>query len=153
MPVWSNQKRKPLHNGKNSLFRSLTLLIFQHLKLSCRLKSNDEIRKWFRMFLGLAFVPVPYLHETFNVIKSMDLPEQYRLKCSKFNQYFLDTWLCGNYPGDIWTHFSSSTPRTNNGCEGYDYGYDYDYEMLLLRHKEIQYNNYVLIAMLKYSDS
>ena len=21
---------------------------------------------------------------------------------------------------DIWTHFSSSTPRSNNGCEGYN---------------------------------
>ena len=46
--------------------------------------------------------------------------EQYRLKCSKSNEYFLDTWLCGNYPDDIWTHFNSWTPRTNNGCEGYN---------------------------------
>ena len=72
------------------------------------------------MFLGLAFVPVPHLQEAFNVIKSMDLPEQYRLKCSKFHEYFLDTWLCGSYPRDIWTHFNSSTPRTNNGCKGYN---------------------------------
>ena len=102
------------HYGQ-ALFRKL-----QHLKLSYRLKSNDEIRKWFRMFLGLAFVAVPHLQEAFNVIKSMDLPEQYRLKCSKFHEYFLDTWLCGSYPGDIWTHFNSSTPRTNNGCKGYN---------------------------------
>ena len=103
------------HYGQ-ALFRKL-----QHLKLSYRLKSNEEIRKWFRMFLGLAFVLVPHLQEAFNVIKSMDLPEQYRMKCSKFHEYFLDTWLCGSYPGNIWTHFNSSTPRTtNNGCEVYN---------------------------------
>ena len=106
-------KRMFFHYGQ-TLFRKLQLL-----KLSYRLKSNEEIRKWFRMFLALAFVPAPHLLEAFNVIKSMDLPEQYRLKCSKFNEYFLDTWLCGKYPGDVWTHFNSSTPRTNNGYEGY----------------------------------
>ena len=31
--------------------------------------------------------------------------------------------------------------RTKHGhTYDYDYDYDYDYEMLLLRHKEIQYN-------------
>ena len=49
------------------------------------------------------------LQEACNVIKSIDLHGQYRLKCSKFNKYFLDTWLCGNYPGDIlaWTYFTA----------------------------------------------
>ena len=28
----------------------------------------------------------------------------------------------------------------NISIHDYDYDYDYDYEMLLLRHKEIQYN-------------
>ena len=46
----------------------------------------------------LTFDPVPHLQETFNVIKSMDLPEQYRLKCSKFNKYFLDTWVMWQLP-------------------------------------------------------
>ena len=68
--------------------------------------------------MGLAFAPVPHLQEAFNVIKSMDLSGQYRLKCSKFHEYFLNTWLCGSYSAV--THFNSSTPRTTNGCEGYN---------------------------------
>ena len=35
--------------------------------------------------------------------------------------------------------FHGTTNGTTN-LNDYDYDYDYDYEMLLLRHKEIQYN-------------
>ena len=36
------------------------------------------------------------------------------------------------------SHVYNKDPRNPNHV--YDYDYDYDYEMLLLRHKEIQYN-------------
>lgn len=73
------------------------------------------------MFLGVPFVPAPQTLSAYqSIAAATDIPEQLKEKCKKFEEYFVQTWLCGNYTADIWTHFRSEFPRTNNTCEGYN---------------------------------
>ena len=100
-------------------FAQLIFRKLRSIKISNCLKSNDDIRKWFRMFLGMASMPIPHLQRAFNAITSINLPKEHQQECNDFHHYFMETWLCGNYPGEMWTYFNSTLPRTNNSCKGY----------------------------------
>ena len=80
-------------------------------------RSSEEVRKWFRMFVGLALFPVPRVVDGYDLVvtHTLDLPVFFQ-----FNEYFHETWINGNFPLTIWNHFRSDIPRTNNNCEGYN---------------------------------
>ena len=91
----------------------------QELGLSAKYgKEDNGVSKWFRLFIGTAFVPPPQAMTASQLITSTYTPDDRR--CIKFNDYFTNTWLSGNYPIDMWNQFRSDVPRTNNSCEGYN---------------------------------
>ena len=100
------------HYGQ-ALWRKL-----QELGLSSEYRQFDHIRHWFRLFIGLCFLPVPQVMNGFVAIQNQHTPNND--KCRLFNAYFLDTWLTGQFPIPLWNHFRTDVPRTNNNCEGYN---------------------------------
>ena len=89
-------------------------ILFQNLQ---GLGLSEEVRTWFRMCVGLAFLPVPRVVDGYDLVvtHTPDLPATFQ-----FNEYFDKTWINGNFPLTIWNHFRSDIPRTNNNCEGYN---------------------------------
>ena len=91
----------------------------QELGLSAKYgKEDNGISKWFRLFIGTAFVPPPQAMTAYQLITSTYTPDDRR--CIKFNDYFMNTWLSGDYPIAMWNQFRSDVPRTNKSCEGYN---------------------------------
>ena len=120
-----------VHNVVRSVFPNSTLhgCLFhygqalsrklQELGLSSNRHSDrDAIMKWFRLFIGVAFVPSAQVTTAFALFKEHYTPNCRR--CKEFNLYFFDTCLTGSYPVPIWNQFRAEVPRTNNDCEGYN---------------------------------
>ena len=84
---------------------------------SNRGSDHDAIMKWFRLFIGVAFVPSAQVTTAFSLIKEHYTPNCRR--CKMFNFYFFDTWLNGSNPVPMWNQFRAEVLRTNNDCEGY----------------------------------
>ena len=57
---------------------------------------DNEDSKWFRLFIGTAFVPPPQVMTAYQLITSTYTPDDRR--CIKYNDYFMNTRLSGNYP-------------------------------------------------------
>ena len=74
--------------------------------------------KWFRLFIGVAFVPSAQVTTAFALIKEHYTPNC--RGCKEFTLYFFDTWLTCRYPVPIWNQFRAEVPHTNNDCEGYN---------------------------------
>ena len=53
----------------------------------------------------------------FKLIKKFDTSAEMH-QLSTIHPGHLVMWQL--YPGDMWTHFNSTAPRINNGCEGYN---------------------------------
>ena len=120
-----------VHNVVRSVFPNSTLhgcffhygqalyRLLQELDLSSnRHSDHDAIMKWFRLFIGVAFVPSAQVTTAFALFKEHYTPSC--RGCKEFNLYFFDTWLTGSYPVPIWNQFRAEVPRTNNDCEGYN---------------------------------
>ena len=91
---------------------------YQQLGLCSEIFKNDkQVQRWFRMFIGLAFVPVKQITTGFSAIQSITPQIQI---CDQFDDYFSNTWIHGQFPIDLWNHFRDERPRTNNFCEGYN---------------------------------
>ena len=69
--------------------------------------------------MGLAFLPPAQVMEGFDIITNKEYTTD-KQECHMFNTYFWETWLIGSYPLQMWNHFRSDVPRTNNNCEGYN---------------------------------
>ena len=64
--------------------------------------------KWFRLFIGVAFVPSAQVTTAFAFFK-----EHYTPNCRRCKEFNL-------YPFSIWNQFRAEVPRTKNDCEGYN---------------------------------
>ena len=120
-----------VHNVVRSVFPNSTLhgclfhygqALYRKLQEVClssnRHSDHDAIMKWFRLFIGVAFVPSAQVTTAFALIKEHYTPNC--RWCKEFNLYFFDIWLTGSYPVPIWNQFGAEVPRTNNDCEGYN---------------------------------
>ena len=85
---------------------------------SNRHSDHDAIMNWFRLFIGVAFVPSAQVTTAFALFKEHYTPNCRR--CKEFNLYFFDTWLTGSYPVSICNQFRAEVPLTKNNCEGYN---------------------------------
>ena len=63
----------------------------------------------------MPFVPLINVREAFNQIK-LDKPIDIRM--DEFILYFERTWLSRIYPIELWNHYDTEGPRTNNHVEG-----------------------------------
>jgi hypothetical protein len=87
--------------------------LFLYLKLNHFL--NHVILGWLNLFKSLPFVPLINVREAFNQIK-LDKPIDIRI--DEFILYFERTWLSSIYPIELWNHYDTEGPRTNNHVEG-----------------------------------
>ena len=89
---------------------------------SLGLKSNysddDEIlKKWIKRIFSLAMVPIEAIDSLWEDIL-IDKPELPRV--DEFLDYFTNTYFEGQFPVELWNHFKTVGPRTNNHLEGYN---------------------------------
>ena len=81
-------------------------------------RQNQDVSKFVRQTVALAFVPRRFVHLAWQAIKvtapAID-------KMDEFVAYFEETWLVGNFALQVWNVFStdSSSPRTNNHLKGW----------------------------------
>ena len=81
-------------------------------------RQNQDVNKFVRQTVALAFVPRRFIRLAWQAIKvtapAID-------KMDEFVAYFEETWLVENFAPRIWNVFSfdASSPRTNNHLEGW----------------------------------
>ena len=89
-----------------------------NLGLQPAYRQNQDVSKFVRQTVALAFVPRRFIRLAWQAIKvtapAID-------KMDEFVAYFEETWLVGNFAPQVWNVFStdSSSPRTNNHLEGW----------------------------------
>ena len=86
--------------------------------------TNSDKYNWLQWFKGLAFVPVTLVPNCLQYLK-VNKPNQdeYLILINKFIEYFVNTWIDGQFPVTMWNHYDSlekGEPRTNNNMEGYN---------------------------------
>ena len=79
---------------------------------------NSSVRKFLKLFYGLAFVPVDNVFEVFQLIKATKpmAPTEISAKLDSFVQYFENFWL--EMDLRVWNHSTNSGIRTTNHVEG-----------------------------------
>ncbi|CAF0802873.1 unnamed protein product [Brachionus calyciflorus] len=109
----------------NSIFKGCyfhyTQCIWRNIQekgLICQYKNDTKLRKWFNLFKSLAFVPINRFEESFQHI--LDCIPIKITQIDLFIKYFQGTWIRGNFKPEIWNHYDTTTPRTNNHVEGFN---------------------------------
>ena len=93
----------------------------QELGLAVDYKENSQLRAWFDLFKGLAFVPLNLIELAFNII--LDSKPLKNEKIDLFIKYFTSTWFSTScmFPPHIWNHYETVGPKTNNHVEGFNF--------------------------------
>lgn len=85
-------------------------------------KENDNVvRDWIRMLLSLTVLPefaVPLAWQWLQHPPSTAVPEL-DAKMVALSRYFERTWIAGDFPPSLWSHFDNTGPRTTNVAEGW----------------------------------
>ncbi|CAF0853002.1 unnamed protein product [Brachionus calyciflorus] len=77
---------------------------------------NSNVKDWLNNFKSLSFLPEKYIADSLNQLKA-NKPRSSKL--TQFLQYFETTWINHKvYKIDLWNHFDTLGPRTNNHVEG-----------------------------------
>lgn len=82
------------------------------------------LKSFFRLYLGLAFVPLARLDEAYSYIRFSFPPASHPAysSCIEFDKYFHQTWFNSErayFPRHLWNHYNNLGPRTTNGAEGW----------------------------------
>ena len=106
--------------GFLKLFELLLLQRWHHPEI------NTNLRSWFDLFKGLAFVPLDIVNLAFNFILSLKPQSYLDVKKDLFINYFTSTWLSNSamFPPNVWNHYDTIGPRTNNHVEGFNFKYN-----------------------------
>ena len=79
-----------------------------------------ELRRWMRYIMSLCLLPafaIPLVWEVLEVppVSSPELDA----KAKTLAEYFRTTWIAGDFPPCMWSHFDHCGPRTTNLAEGF----------------------------------
>lgn len=85
---------------------------------------NDDgaVGEWIGCTKALCLLPESLIPLAFDDILQrppLVADQQMQLRLGDFSVYFRDTWLNGNFPISMWSHWSNPGPRTTNHAEGY----------------------------------
>lgn len=102
---------------RQALMRRLSELHLKDLYMS----ENSAIRDWLRAFMGLTFLPEIFVPYAWGFLNSPPVVLDGNLSCSllHFSEYFRKTWMQGQFPPSMWTHYDHNGPRTTNLAEGW----------------------------------
>ena len=106
---------------------------FLTIGLKSEYESSNELKKWFKMFIALAFIPKESISAAFNLLKESRPKNICIKKLEDFTSYFDAIWLNGRtnkngvfrkpFPADQWNFYDyleSYDPNTNNNVEAYN---------------------------------
>jgi hypothetical protein len=99
------------HFGQNLMRR------LGNLGLKTEYSNNEDFCKWIKRIFGLALLPFDQVDDQWTKILN-DKPEMPNV--DKFLDYFVGTYFEGSFPIELWNHFETKGPRTNNHLEGYN---------------------------------
>jgi hypothetical protein len=85
---------------------------------------KSEIRAWIRQIMSMSLLPTFAIPLAWEFLKNP--PEtghsDTKMKSGVFSQYVEATWINGNFPPSMWSHFDNVGPRTTNLAEGWHNG-------------------------------
>ena len=78
-------------------------------------------RAWLRQLMAMTMLPSFAVSIVWTALRSPPATNSPALdaKCNAFASYFEATWITGDFPPTLWTHFDNDGPRTTNVAEGY----------------------------------
>ncbi|CAF1079513.1 unnamed protein product, partial [Brachionus calyciflorus] len=86
-------------------------------------EENKEFNCWFRRIFSLAIIPINQIDTQSQIILDTQpvFEEENKAKnLEKFLDYLVDNYFEGRFPIELWNHFDSEGPRTNNNLEAYN---------------------------------
>ena len=87
-------------------------------------RTESGIHSWVRQIMAMTLLPAFAIPLAWNFLK---LPpstghQGTNLKAQVFASYIDNTWINGNFPPSVWSHFDNLGPRTTNLAEGWHNG-------------------------------
>ncbi|CAF0719086.1 unnamed protein product [Brachionus calyciflorus] len=113
------QNKACLFHFAQALFKHFTAPGF----FKTEYNNDPKINSWFRRLFCLSLVPVDQITEVWIKIlndKPIFIETNKNKKIDEFLEYFVDTYFEGKFDINLWNHFDTEGPRTNNDIEGYN---------------------------------
>ena len=105
-------------------FRQAVYRRVQHEGLTAHYENESSpLRRWIRQILSLTALPefaVPLAWSWLHVPPYVDTVTN--VKAMALAAYFQSTWLQGDFPVSLWSHYDNNGPRTTNVAEGFHNG-------------------------------
>lgn len=81
----------------------------------------QEIREWLQRILAMSLLPPGEIRRMWDILKHPPVVSSVvvNLQVIDFISYFESTWISGEYPPELWSHFDHCGPRTTNHAEGF----------------------------------
>jgi len=91
------------------------------LKGKCEDTDNPAVRDWMRVTMAMTALPtfaVPLIWQWLKCPPNTYC-ESTNAKLLSLSAYFERTWIGGDFPPSLWTHYDNNGPRTTNVAEGW----------------------------------
>jgi len=103
-------------------FRQAVMRRVQHEGLKAEYENvESEVRLWIRSVMSMTMLPafaIPLAWQFLQYHPTTGRTET-DTKSNNIAAYFSATWINGEFPPNLWSHFDNTGPRTTNLAEGY----------------------------------
>ena len=107
-------------------FRQALMRRIQSLGLKSVYESDEypEVRRWFRLIMSMTMLPAFAIPMAWSCLSNPPFAGDSDVdgKTRTFAVYVGATWITGDYPPTLWSHFDNLGPRTTNLTEGWHNG-------------------------------
>lgn len=104
-------------------FRQAVLRRIKHEGLQQVYESETacpDLRRWMRYLMAMCLLPAFAIPIIWNVLQVPPVcSADFHTRAQALAQYFQNTWIAGEFPPSMWTHFDHCGPRTTNLAEGF----------------------------------
>lgn len=95
------------------------------LKAEYEIKEGDvSVRHWIRLIMSMTMLPTFAIPIAWTFLKEPPVTGQSSVDCKtrSLSEYFEATWIEGDFPATLWSHYDNLGPRTTNLAEGWHNG-------------------------------
>ena len=105
-------------------FRQAVYRSVQHEGLKAQYEDETSpVRRWIRQLLAMSALPEFAVSLAWSWLSSPPSVDPLTdVKTRRLAEYFESTWIQGDFPPTLWTHFDNLGPRTTNVAEGFHNG-------------------------------